>query len=884
MLNRLTFSLVSLILIIMGLVFVAAPAMAQTVQISDVTDPLVADGYLIIRNTTNAGLPDITQLTDTQYVDLDDGDLPNLEVLFNDVGGTILLNASRTAYADPDADPLTVDGTDFRFDSNGDADGGERDLEIGDLYITEIMWGVNKAAAGTSLYNAHQWIEVWNNTGQDIPAAVVNGLSLDFSYNYPAPLNANVDPNHGTDAGTDAPGKVTLDRVSNVVGTGWDVDLGQNGSDADENNENREPFISMYRDSENERGRQIGDGWVKSSWNQSTEVYLANHVGTPGAAERLGRRTFNPSDVVLTVVFNEIANFESDDADYEWIELRIRSGNPNFENWSVHIVTGDGDDDDKLPEQVELFTIPRLDTRRFEDILLITAKDPAGDPNHPLAAGYNVAENDGNQDLGIDRNIRYFVADWTTDLPDDGEFVLILRDGNDTEDYEKVQDIAGYHPNLTVDFNSFPSDTAETDKFNSNLWPLIAYSAPNRSHNKIESGEVARRVFDDIPGTQTKSGDHIDKVAFHHEDNGYTGVGYKRGAAPNNQHGGTPGYPNDVVKEKESDLAGAALVSISEIMYNTGKRSPPQWIEIYNGSKTEAINLNGWKLKIENERRDFEVDVYSAPTIEFGPVIIPPNRTVIVTSRPAREATEQIDRDQAIIDLWSTQRNYLEVDNRSYQLLSTVAFRLTLMEKGGGFVEAVGNLGADPAWELPMDADADGRVSVIRRYDYGEPRDGTMADGWVLASMTKRWYGEGETYYGDRNDIGTPGYRGGGVLPVNLSKFRPERLDSGEIVVRWVTESELNNAGFNILRSTTRDGEFTKLNTQLIAGHGTTSEKNAYEFVDKTAKPNVVYYYQIQDVSFDGNVTTLQTTHLRGNVSAAGKLTTTWGGLKTLRE
>ena len=95
-------------------------------------------------------------------------------------------------------------------------------------------------------------------------------------------------------------------------------------------------------------------------------------------------------------------------------------------------------------------------------------------------------------------------------------------------------------------------------------------------------------------------------------------------------------------------------------------------------------------------------------------------------------------------------------------------------------------------------------------------------------------------------------------------------------------ESELNNAGFNILRSETRDGEFTKLNTKLIAGQGTTSERTVYSFPDTSAKPNVVYYYQIQDVSLDGKVQTLRQS-LKGNVSAAGKLTTIWGELKALQ-
>ena len=182
--------------------------------------------------------------------------------------------------------------------------------------------------------------------------------------------------------------------------------------------------------------------------------------------------------------------------------------------------------------------------------------------------------------------------------------------------------------------------------------------------------------------------------------------------------------------------------------------------------------------------------------------------------------------------------------------------------------------------------DADGiRVSIIRVSGKDGPLTGTKKGAW------KSFAGSGQqeqildpTSYGHASDMGSPGHTAGGVLPVSLSKFRPERMkNTGQVVIRWVTESETNNAGFNILRSETRDGEFTQLNTALIAGQGTTSERTAYEFADTSAKPNVVYYYQIQDVSLDGQVQTLQTTHLRGNVTAAGKLTTTWGELKALQ-
>ena len=138
------------------------------------------------------------------------------------------------------------------------------------------------------------------------------------------------------------------------------------------------------------------------------------------------------------------------------------------------------------------------------------------------------------------------------------------------------------------------------------------------------------------------------------------------------------------------------------------------------------------------------------------------------------------------------------------------------------------------------------------------------------------------TWYGSESDFGTPGSRKGQPLPVSLSFFRPT-LEDGKVVIRWTTESELDNAGFNIYRSESRNGEFTKVNEQLIQGKGTTAERSTYKWVDTSAKPGAVYYYQIEDVSFAGERNTLTTTKMKGLISAKDKLTTKWGELKEVQ-
>ena len=344
-------------------------------------------------------------------------------------------------------------------------------------------------------------------------------------------------------------------------------------------------------------------------------------------------------------------------------------------------------------------------------------------------------------------------------------------------------------------------------------------------------------------------------------------------------------------KIHEYEAADAAgMITISEVMFDPGK-GYTQWIELYNSSQTHAVNLNDWTLEITSDPTDPDVDTDDDARIKLeGGIVIPPNQTVLIVSNKGRTSGDF--PATRLVSLWDVRnyRNALDMTNRKDVVLSSKAFMIKLSSPPASgsqqtVVDMAGNMGMD--WALPMALQGDPRSSIIRRYvdqSAGDPvGDGTGAGDWILAADTDFSAAARITYYGNATDLGTPGYRAGGALPVSLSSFRPVRdKATGAVVIRWITQSELNNAGFNILRSETKSGEFQVVNIKgIIPGHGTTSEKHVYTWTDTTAKPNVVYYYQIEDVSLDGDRTTLRTTHLRGNVNAAGKLTTRWGELKT---
>ena len=806
----------------------------------------------------------------------------------------------------------------------------EQDMDLttqaiarGTVGISEIMWAQDQGITFGNISNLQhareQWIELHNFSNAEVKVTLFDlyGQEAYHTQSYAH----------------------EIDRVSNFnIGGRWEAgDRGQDG-----NSERGIDFISMQRTTPTEAAKDYdhGDhlGRNGGKWSKSGHTYLTRRAnlantgviaaenllydfyGTPGRPNSIKHDgPITPTPIPRSpFIINEVANRSN--RIYEWIEIKA-TADGNLRNYIITTVTAVG------TEEV-LYTFPNSDINvKKDDLILIVATDPEDDGEHPLAVGKDFfGGNDQVRGIGLDvansdiEPANYIIASssdrlYTHGMPDDGNFVLFLRrpEAHDKTNaasklktHEWVIDIAGYHSNLG-DPNVGPDYSA--------LWPLKVFGAPNLTHNRFDSDQVHRRQHAGIDGTKTvKDGNHVDQTAF--RDAPYTGIGYRRHATNSAAHGGTPGY-EDIRKNLYADVK-EGKVRISEIMFEQGDgRTPlPQWIEIHNTSPTEAVNLradDGWRLIIENyDDGDMPIGRISG-TLNFNKSEVQtllPLQTVLVASTRARNAgSASINASVVFIptrvfSVYADARDELAMKRATDPILSETGFHIELVDGKGNFVDAAGNLPVDAsgalikgrgrsvatvAWEWTtvegVSEDNGFRSSFVRRSitKVDPTRLGVEAAGWISASATnyRRYV---DTWYGDEDDVGSPGITVGGVLPVSLSKFRPERLkDTGEVVVRWITESETNNAGFNILRSETRDGQFTKINTSLIAGQGTTSERTTYEWKDSTAKPNVVYYYQIQDVSLDGQVDTLRMSRLKGNVTAAGKVTTTWGELKALQ-
>ena len=547
------------------------------------------------------------------------------------------------------------------------------------------------------------------------------------------------------------------------------------------------------------------------------------------------------------VVFNELGN-GSEDAN-DWLEFRNVSGSDvSLKDWELSVVA------DGKKEDTSLIVFPDVSVPA-NGLLLITNMPS---DKTPLAGG----ENKGLSHASL--------VDAGLSLPDDGKFLLILRNAKEKLGLDEAFiDVAGGGGS---DTDAFVRD--ETGDYDTYVWPLQVLEAPgDATEDALSSGKVWQRAKADIIGYH--------QAAW--AEAAFTGIGYDRKVTRSAATAGTPGYPNGAAKTAAATPKGA--VTISEIMFDSDRGKLPQWIELYNKSKTEALNLDRWQLEIQNRNSE---DLIGRPivTLTLKEKVIQPNQTLLIVAGDARASSADVFPEDRVYNLLKLHEKNLRIKTPRDTFLSGEGFYLKLSDRNGTKIDEVGNIDDNrrtddaPVWVWPTNRREGPRSSVVRRYDKGsDARDGMLKSNWALSANFNRFKVE-SLHYGHADDIGTPGYRQGGALPVELSSFKVTRTDEGPVIVTWTTESEVDNAGFNLRRSLTRDSGFTLLNPVLIAGAGTTGERQTYTFTDTSAKPGVEYYYQIEEVSLGGRPETLRTRRLPGPVSPANRALTTFGEVK----
>ena len=623
-----------------------------------------------------------------------------------------------------------------------------------------------------------------------------------------------------------------LDSVSNLQFVRWEVH-GENGNTTPPRGTfGQDPplktIVSMYRnldyrhiaamhalvDNRKEQLKGVPNGALPESWKATpvlgrrnidpTITAVGTDVTVPDSYIAATPAAEHVQDVVYTgvtkttipsnsVVINEVRN-DTSASNIDWVELYNAGTEPvDLHGWELSLIDG-SIDVVKTPADGK-----KLDTMLvgLEDGGAVEDRFPAGANwkleageyllivnRHPretvLANGVNIDEVVEGREVKAGAMHQYIVRE-KLNLPN-AAITLLLRNAVDKNSHHAGDNIkwqTALAPSETImDYAGTVSIEVKTNAYNTLVWPFRGWTKAVATDGLDGEG---------IPNNPTNALARLRYQADdgHHKDawdnvTAKGGLGYDRGVdlkyAP-----GTPGYANDsirgaLVDDKSTrvttdDVIYNGEVAISEVMYDAGPRwHLIQWIELYNSSVDETINLKDWRMEIFNASD--EVESYVDSGFVFNDAYILPNQTLLIVSG---SGTNDVSPNR-VYSLYQYHRRDLGLTNRRSVLLSPDGFYLRLTDKNDDPVDEAGNVevkGSTRAimWELP-DRNPEYRQSLVRQYGSRElydgtpdaADDGTMMESWVQSDLIDA----GIAFYGHRDDVGTPGYRLGGPLPVSL--------------------------------------------------------------------------------------------------------------------
>ena len=191
------------------------------------------------------------------------------------------------------------------------------------------------------------------------------------------------------------------------------------------------------------------------------------------------------------------------------------------------------------------------------------------------------------------------------------------------------------------------------------------------------------------------------------------------------------------------------------------------------------------------------------------------------------------------------------VDNVTTQAIAggETSSMITIPSKANDMVfEGVG-ISCLGCFAAPLAAPALGTTSLQNEISFvgfgfaGAGKTGTTPG--VAPSVSPSWAFSGSSIFaGTHNGLNV---RSAMALPVALTTFtaRPKNED---VLLNWKTQSEWNNAGFVVQRSS--DGLHFK-NIATLPGHGTSKTAQQYQYID-LAPPAGRWYYRLKQMDHDG--------------------------------
>ena len=246
-------------------------------------------------------------------------------------------------------------------------------------------------------------------------------------------------------------------------------------------------------------------------------------------------------------------------------------------------------------------------------------------------------------------------------------------------------------------------------------------------------------------------------------------------------------------------------------------------IEIYNGT-VSAIDLgaSGYKINIYyNGSSTATTSISLTGTLQSGDVFVIANSS----------ASEAI---LSVADQFSGSLDFNGDD------------AVALM-KGSAFVDVIGQVGFDPGtqWGSDLTSTADNTIRRKATVTTGDTNPFDVFDPAI------EWVGYAiDTFDGLGSSV---------PLPVELSSFTAEVVGS-VVILRWRTETELNNYGFEIERNTPlnplsrgeAEGRGVWENIGFVNGYGNSNSPKDYIFTDNEINSGK-YSYRLKQIDNDGS-------------------------------